>query len=127
MKWKKHPILEPRNMLELLFQSPIWVIIYGSGIVFPLVAFTWLIYGLGWHISPKLYPLPHTALLELFAEYLIWVRADSGFSKKKVKIILILVSAICLLGIPLFFIFYFKFLFWAWFGESLAWYVQFFI
>lgn len=126
MNWKKHPILEPRNMLELLFQSPFWVLIYGSGLVFPLVAFTWLIYGLGWYISPKLYPLPHSVLLELFAEYLIWVRTDSDYSQKKIKAISILISAVCLIGMPLLFILYFRFLFWVWFGEHVEWYVQFF-
>ncbi|WP_027710435.1 hypothetical protein [Zooshikella ganghwensis] len=125
MDWKSHPYRVPKNIIELAFQSPIWIVIYGSGLIFPLTGFIWLIYGLGLYMSPKLYPLPHTALLELVAEYLIWIRKSSKYSDNKKKTITIFVSILCIVAIPVLFVAYFKFLFGLWFGDQLAWFNHF--
>ena len=124
MSWESHPYKNRKNLIELVFQYPVWIILYGSGLIFPFVGFTWLIYGLGWYISPKLYPLPHSALFELIAEYLIWVRTSSNYSYLKKKLIIVILSMVCVVVIPLVFIIYFQFLFGLWFGDQLYWYKQ---
>lgn len=77
---KNHPLLHPKNILELIFQIPIWIILYGSGLIVIVTAFSWFLYAVGQHIHPKKYPLIHVLLMDFLAELIIWVRVESKYS-----------------------------------------------
>lgn len=115
---RDHPLLLPKNLLELLFQSPFWIFIYGTGAVFLLNAFAWLIYGLGWYMHPKRYPMPHAALLDLVAETMLWLRNESELPKSRRNGLITILAIICVVVIPLFFLVYVEYLFWLYFGEE---------
>lgn len=115
---KKHNLLNHNNLIEFLFQSPFWIIMYGSGLVIPLSALTWVLYGLGLYYHPKRYPLPHIAFLDFFAETMIWVRTESSYPKLIKKIINLILTTMAVIGIPYLFYIYFNYLFDVWYrGE----------
>lgn len=117
---REHPIFKNGNLLELIFQSPVWVIIYGTGLIFILNAFAWCVYGLGWYHHPKTYPMPHAILLDFWAETMRWIKFESSWSCKKKKYSLFTMGISSVILFPLIFIYYFKFLFGIWFGNDLV-------
>ncbi|WP_373033657.1 hypothetical protein [Sulfurovum sp.] len=118
---KQHPLLNPKNLLELVFQSPFWLLMYGTGGIFILSAFAWVFYGLGLHVHPKLYPLPHIAILDFISETMIWLRKESGYSVVVIKLSNFILAIVALIGIPYLFLKYASYLFWLWMGEDAGW------
>jgi hypothetical protein len=111
---REHPLLVPKNLLELLFQVPVWMFVYGSGLVILMSALAWLMYGLGQHIHPKLYPLPHVAVLDWLAESLIWVRTESEYTGSARTSRIVLLSLAIVVGVPVVFLGYLGYLSWLW-------------
>jgi hypothetical protein len=110
---KDHPLLKPRNFVELFLQSAFWIFFYGTGLVFFLQIFTWIAYGLSWYIHPKLYPLRHIMVLDLYAESMRWLRNESNLGKRRpllMRVLVYLCTVAVGVGLPLLFITYFKFL-----------------
>ena len=77
-------------------------------------AVAWLMYGLGQHIHPKLYPLPHAAVLDLLAETLIWVRTESSYTGFARTGLILLISMTIMVGVPVLFFGYIGYLAWLW-------------
>ena len=94
---------------------------YGTGGIFVLNAISWVVYGLGWHIHPKLYPLLHVTILDLLAETMIWIRTESTYSDIKQRVLVMTISLVAIVAIPTVFLVYAKFLFWLWIGEDSGW------
>jgi len=120
---KNHPLLNRWNLGELLIQSPFWIFFYGTGLIFPLQMLTWVVYGLGWYIHPRLYPLPHTTLMDFYAESILWLKNESSFGKQHPKlgrITVYFITVAVLIGIPALFIYYFRFLAWLYLDEPVA-------
>ncbi len=120
---KDHPVVSWRNLLELLFQAPFWIILYGTGLTFVLQMLTWVFYGMGWYYHPRKYPMPHAQLMEFYAESMRWLRNDSGLSKKYPKIakaIAYAISATALIGFPFVFVKYCRYLAWLYLGGSIT-------
>jgi hypothetical protein len=67
---REHELPRPANLVELLIQSPAWVILYSTGLVVFAEPFQWMLYGLGIWIRPDRYPLPHITLLDFAAHCL---------------------------------------------------------
>jgi hypothetical protein len=112
-----HPLLRRENLIELAIQSPLWVFFYATGLVFFMEVFAWIVYGLGWHINPERYPLPHVMVLSLLAERMRWLRSESDIAPRRRKLLLVVFSAVMLIGTPLVFVTYVKYLYWLWSGH----------
>lgn len=110
---KNHPLLRDGNLLELLLQSLFWVFFYGTGLIFFLQLSTWVVYGLGWYIHPRRYPMPHAAFMDLFAESILWLRKESEFGQRHRLLCNALVYSVthaAIIGFPYLFIVYFHYL-----------------
>ena len=116
MKPFDHPLARKSNIIELVIQSPFWVFAYATGFVFFLEVFAWVAYGLGLHIHPNKYPLPHSMLLDFLAELMRWLTTNVSFPTGFRFIIGFLFATLLLLGTPLIFITYAKYIYGFWFG-----------
>lgn len=116
MKPSDHPLLQRANLIELLFQSPVWVVAYATGLVFFMEVFAWVAYGLGWHIHPSRYPLPHTMVLDFLSEVMRWLRTQHPLPRKLNVVVQVAFAAALLIGTPLLFITYAKYLYGFWIG-----------
>jgi len=108
--------MQKANLLELLFQSPVWLLAYATGLVFFMEVFAWVAYGLGWHIHPSRYPLPHSMVLDFMAEVMRWLRLEVSMSSMQRRLAMWTMSLLLLIGTPLLFITYAKYLFGFWVG-----------
>jgi hypothetical protein len=79
--------------------------------------FAWLVYGLGWHIHPSRYPLPHVMVLDFLAEVQRWLRREANLSNRTRYVLRILISTVTIVGVPFLFVTYVKYLFWLWSGH----------
>lgn len=116
MRPSEHPLAQRKNLMELLFQSPIWIIAYATGLVFFFEVVAWVAYGLGWHIHPSKYPLPHAMLVDYLAEVMRWLRSEVPLSRPVRVASQFAFAGVLLLGTPLVFITYAKYLYRFWLG-----------
>ena len=123
---KSHPLFKHGNLIELAIQSPFWVFAYGTGFVFFLEIFAWIVYGLGWHHHPRTYPLPHSIFLDFVAESMRWIRYESTWGIAKKRLCLWVLGIGSLILFPLVFVYYLKLLFWLWFGGAASGFQQLF-
>ena len=115
---KDHPIFKHGNLFELFVQSPYWVFFYGTGLVFVLEMFSWVLYGLGLNFHPKTHPLPHVFVLDFLSEFMRWIRCESGWGRVARWFWLSILAVVGLVFVPFVFVYYFKFIFWFWFDEQ---------
>ncbi|WP_133062291.1 hypothetical protein [Paraburkholderia hospita] len=122
---KDHPAVSFKNLLELLFQAPFWIILYGTGATFFIQMLTWVFYGLGWYYHPRIYPMPHSQLMDFYAESMRWLRNESRLSRKHPRIARILaytISAFAFAGFPFIFVKYCHYLAWLYLGDTISGY-----
>jgi len=106
-----------------LLQSPFWILFYGTGLIFFLQLFTWVVYGLGWYIHPRRYPMPHAAFMDLFAETTLWLRKESELSRRHPLLcnaLVYFIALVALVGFPYLFIVYFHYLAWLYLNDPVS-------
>jgi len=120
---KDHPVVSGRNLLELFLQAPFWIIFYGTGLTFVLQMATWVLYGMGWYVHPRKYPMPHAQLMEFYAESVRWLRTESNLSRQHPKIAKSTawaISTAVFIALPVVFVKYCHYIAWLYLGGAVT-------